>query len=75
MNIEEMQKIWNEQEQKTYYVIDEEKVFAQIKRKAEKLNRAVSRDEIGLIIISITTILIMYFTKVHNVFTFLGETL
>lgn len=70
MNIEDMQKIWNAQEQKAYYVIDEERLFDQIKRRAKRIDHAVNRDEIGLIIISVLSVGILFITKPGDFFTF-----
>jgi Ca2+/Na+ antiporter len=71
MNIEDMQKIWNAQDQKVYYAIDEETLFDQIKRRTARLRHAVNRDEIGLMLISAIAIVILLLTKVPSVFNIL----
>jgi hypothetical protein len=68
MNIEDMQKIWNEQDQKVYYAIDEATLFEQINQRTNRLRHAVSRDEIGLMLISAIAVIIMVFTKVNTMF-------
>ena len=68
MNIEDMQKIWNEQDQKVYYAIDEETLFTQIKQRTSRMRHAVSRDEIGLMLISAISVVILLLTKANTVF-------
>jgi hypothetical protein len=72
MKLEEMKKIWNDQDQQHTYVIDEEKLYENIQLKKDKASRLISKVEWMLIssnVIAGGSILVMNFTDyIGNVY-------
>jgi len=52
MDIEELQKVWNEQKGENMYVINESALMKSINRKKNAASRRINKVEIGLIIIN-----------------------
>ena len=55
MEFEEMQVIWNSQREQEMYAIDVDAMHRKIKRKARKIERDMSLNEIGLMVICVFT--------------------
>lgn len=67
MEFDELKKVWDEQNNETLYVLNEEAIHKSVKKKKAKANRLVNIDEIGLTVICILTgSYIMYEAVVDN---------
>lgn len=65
MEFEEMKKIWDDQNQRPLYAIDEDALRRRIHAKSRKASWAANLNEIGLIAISIVVFIIIYFKNIH----------
>ncbi|MDW3195605.1 MAG: hypothetical protein R8G66_24730 [Cytophagales bacterium] len=66
MEFEEMQKIWDNQNQRPLYAIDEDALRRRIHAKSRKASLASNVNEIGLIAISIITFIIIVIKNIGN---------
>jgi hypothetical protein len=55
MDFQEMQVIWNSQQEQTMYAIDSEALHRQLQRRAKRIERELSLAEIGIMIITLIT--------------------
>lgn len=55
MNFQEMQVIWNSQQEQTMYGFDAEALHRQLQRRAKRVEREVSLAEIGIMVITLLT--------------------
>ncbi len=66
MEFEEMKKIWDDQNQRPLYAIDEDALRRRIHAKSRKASFASNMNEIGLILISIVTFLIVVINNIDK---------
>jgi hypothetical protein len=71
MQFEELQKVWDQQKQQAMYVLNEEALQQQIRRKGNKISRYISINEFGLLLISILTVGFLALTSEHRTYTLL----
>jgi len=71
MQFEDLQKVWDQQNQKPMYVLNEEALQQQIRRKGNKISRYISVNEFGLLIISVFTTANLLLTSEHRTYAFL----
>jgi membrane protein implicated in regulation of membrane protease activity len=68
MQFEDLQKVWDKQNQQPMYVLNEEALQQQIRRKGKKISRYITINEFGLLLISIFTTANLWFTSEHRVY-------
>lgn len=66
MNFEEMKKIWDIQNNKTMYAIDEPALLNMVDRKVRSTNKSVDMMEIGLLIINSIVFTVMMFRGLNR---------
>lgn len=74
MEFEEMKKIWDAQNNVTLYVLNEDALHNNVKKKKKKANRTVGINEIGLIAINLIVGSVQFyegFVKGHNLWDYL----
>ena len=71
MQFEDLQKVWDKQNQVPMYVLNEEALQQQIRRKGNKISRYLSINEFGLLLISIYTVGNLAFTSEHRTYALL----
>ena len=72
MEFEEMKKIWDEQNKKTMYAIDEDALHRRIKSKGNRAERTSKMNEFGLMTIAVVTASILFFNKEYNFYNALS---
>ncbi|MEL7220156.1 MAG: hypothetical protein AAGJ93_02490 [Bacteroidota bacterium] len=71
MQFEDLQKVWDQQNQQPMYVLNEEALQQQIRRKGNNISRYISINEFGLLLISIFTTSYLAFTREEQLYTVL----
>jgi membrane protein implicated in regulation of membrane protease activity len=71
MQFEELQKVWDQQNQVPMYVLNEEALQQQIRRKGNKISRYISINEFGLLLISVFTVGNLALTSEHRTYALL----
>lgn len=71
MQFEDLQKVWDQQNQQPMYVLNEEALQQQIRRKGNKISRYITINEFGLLIISVLTTANLAFTSENRTYALL----
>lgn len=60
MDFKDVQKIWNQQTNEPMYIIDQEALYRQVKRRGQQAERLANINEWGLMIIAVLTSVALY---------------